>query len=1724
MKILFKYLSLLLFLCGLYFNAISQTSGNCTTTTASTIGGHSVVFMGATYAGTGATATTTFTYQVTSGFSPSISHFDFGNSICSSCFDDASDFQSVTGGIYEIGTDPIANLCGIKYDFAINGGETKTVSFTLKGTYDIGTITFGVKAGTNVEYAPICGPACVAPTLSIGNQIWNDANGNGLYDATELGISGVAIKLYLDANGDNIVDGAAIATTTTDGQGKYVFSGLSANNYIVGVIMPTGFASTITTATSSNPDNDINNDNNGITTINGELRSNHITLSYGGEPTNGNTNNTVDFGLRNIGSIGDFVWNDANGNGIQDAGEAGLIGVTVTLTYFNGTVISTTTGTNGFYLFSNLAPGTYTITFSTPNSYVPTLSNQGTNDAKDSDPVNGSVSVTLTTGQTNLTVDAGFYPQLSLGNTVWLDISNNGFKDTNEPGIAGATVNLYLDANNDNTADGLAIAATTTDASGNYNFTGLTANNYIVGVVIPSGYTLVTTNGGDADNNIDNDNNGISTLNGEARSLAITLSVQGEPTNDGDGNNGNLTLDFALKGNGSIGNFVWADYNGNGIQNAGEPGLEGVVVTLTFPSGQSISTTTDPNGNYLFSNLPAGTYNVNFTSPIGATPSPASQGTDNTKDSDPVADNVTVVLASGQNRSDIDAGFVCCIETLSLGDLVWIDANGNGIKDATEVGFSGATVTLYRDNNGDNVPDAAAIATTTTNANGLYNFSNLAAGKYIVGVTIPAGYIASSTTGTSAFPDNSVDLDNNGVTVISGELRSNYLTLTAANYTLDFGIRTSVTGAGSIGDYVWNDLNKNGIQDAGEPPIANVSVTLTYPNATTIITTTNSNGYYIFNNLSSGTYTLTFATPQGMLATIANQGTDDTKDSDPVNGSVSVVLATNQNITDVDAGFYLKPPVISNCGAGYVTKKTTLVTNGNFSITNLSPGAGNNFSGIYATPGFAYSYAGGSFKAQAQYTGTNTVPNTERSFSLINSATNYASGAALQAPFPGDAVNGVAASNTWMYHNGNDLGGEALVWEQAVTGLTIGKTYRFRFYATNTINDGSLGYNDPIVKIRIAGTSGLPDGTVVTGPVTLTEAATANSAALSGWYRMEYAFTASATSMIFKITDAQTSTSGDDLGITAIGIDVCERDTDGDGIADVDDIDADNDGILNTVESGGYDPFGDCDGDGIPNYKDPTPGCTTPSGNDIYGKPYVALTWTDCNGDGINDFFDFDGDGIINALDLDSDNDGIPDILETKDPKAIDNNNDGMADGIDADGDGLMSSADANDAVAGGPGLTPQDLDKDGKPNYLDLDSDGDGITDLTEATGVYDTDGIANGTDTDGDGMRGGYTNAANVADNFNGFGGRGIRPIDSDNDGKPDAYDIDSDNDGIPDNVEAQATCSYKLPTGIDTDGDGVDNAYDLANNSCSKTSAGLTPFDKDADGDPDYLDLDSDNDGAPDVNEASGISGNFVTNKNDTDGDGLIDQFDGFNMFTTTSNYHYNVTNSNMGPLGNFDGPVPTASMVQLVKSIPGDCSTGDRDWRECTILPVTLIEFRGNLNNNTTKLMWKVTKETNMNYYDVERSIDGTNFIKVANITATNASVATSIINYSINDDVLNIGSTIVYYRLKMMEKSGKYKFSNVLNFKLNSKGKVGIVVHPNPAVSFFNLKISVVKDAVATIRIMDLSGRIMVTQTSKVAIGTNVFAFNNLSNFSAGAYNVQVMMDGELYNEKLIVAK
>ncbi|WP_353290992.1 SdrD B-like domain-containing protein, partial [Streptococcus uberis] len=119
----------------------------------------------------------------------------------------------------------------------------------------------------------------------------------------------------------------------------------------------------------------------------------------------GSDNPTIDSGfVKEVHTIGDTVWEDTNKDGIQDAGEPGIPGVTVTLTNPDGTTVTTTTDANGHYEFTDLPNGDYTVTFETPNGYTPTTSNTG-DDTKDSD---GQVVKVTVAGSDNPTIDSGF--------------------------------------------------------------------------------------------------------------------------------------------------------------------------------------------------------------------------------------------------------------------------------------------------------------------------------------------------------------------------------------------------------------------------------------------------------------------------------------------------------------------------------------------------------------------------------------------------------------------------------------------------------------------------------------------------------------------------------------------------------------------------------------------------------------------------------------------------------------------------------------------------------------------------------------------------------------------------------------------------------------------------------------------------------------------------------------------------------------------------------------------------------------------------------------------------------------------------------------------------------------------------------------------------------------------------------------------------------------------
>jgi hypothetical protein len=272
---------------------------------------------------------------------------------------------------------------------------------------------------------------CGTPS-SIGDKVWNDLDRDGIQDAGEPGIQNVTVQL-LGSNGTTV-----LGTTTTNASGIYSFTNLPAGTYTVQFTAPSGFTFTTKNAAGSTAANDSN-----ATPSTG--KTNAITLAAGA------TDNTIDAGLYQSVSIGDFVWKDLNGNGIQDAGEPGIQNVTVQLLGSDGTTVLSTTTTNaaGNYSFTNLAPGTYTVKFTAPSGYTFTTKNASgsttANDSNASTSTGKTDTITLAAGATNNTIDAGLKQPFSCTANLVLNPSfelNTGSPPTNWTNGTAGSINV----------------------------------------------------------------------------------------------------------------------------------------------------------------------------------------------------------------------------------------------------------------------------------------------------------------------------------------------------------------------------------------------------------------------------------------------------------------------------------------------------------------------------------------------------------------------------------------------------------------------------------------------------------------------------------------------------------------------------------------------------------------------------------------------------------------------------------------------------------------------------------------------------------------------------------------------------------------------------------------------------------------------------------------------------------------------------------------------------------------------------------------------------------------------------------------------------------------------------------------------------------------------------------------------------------------------------------
>ena len=378
-------------------------------------------------------------------------------------------------------------------------------------------------------------------------------------------------------------------------------------------------------------------------------------------------------------TVGGAVFDDTNGDGTLGQGEPGLAGVTIeVLDADNAVVASATSDSQGNYTITDIPAGSYTVAEVLPDGDILTAP-----------AAPGTYAVTLSAGQTFTGLDFGDFRTVTLGGEVYGDTDADGTLGAGESGLAGWTVELLG-------SSGLVIALTQTGSDGRYTFSGVGPGTYSVQEVLQSGYVQTTAPAS------------------YAETTASGQDVGG--------------LDFGLFPQDTLSGEVFADANGNGSLDAGEPGLSGVKVELLGGSGQVIATvTTGSDGTYSFTIDAPGNYSVEEVTPSGATLTTPASG------------SYVETLASGQAIGGLDFGN---FQTVTLSGEVFDDINGDGSLESGEPGLSGWTVNLVNSSN--------RVIAATTDSSGRYSFAGVGPGKYTVEVVAQSGYVASSATSLSA--------------------------------------------------------------------------------------------------------------------------------------------------------------------------------------------------------------------------------------------------------------------------------------------------------------------------------------------------------------------------------------------------------------------------------------------------------------------------------------------------------------------------------------------------------------------------------------------------------------------------------------------------------------------------------------------------------------------------------------------------------------------------------------------------------------------------------------------------------------------------------------------------------------------------------------------------------------------------------------------------------------
>ncbi|MFM8330556.1 MAG: SdrD B-like domain-containing protein, partial [Candidatus Methylumidiphilus sp.] len=422
------------------------------------------------------------------------------------------------------------------------------------------------------------------PYGSISGTALKDADNSGGFSAGDTPLAGAVIGLYKADGTTPVLDSNGVPiTTTVDGTGHYLFTGLPFGDYVVKETNPNGYSDVT----------DIDGNGNG---------PNFIAVSLVSATPHVDTRDFLDnvtIVVNEIGSVSGFVYVDADNDGVFDSGETPISGTTITLTYVNGSgvTVSQTQTTNeyGYYEFSGLSARTYTLTEGATPGYADGKDTAGTINGVTSGTAGNDVisGIVLNSGEASVENNFGeLLPSSISGYVFEVDA------DKNEIPISGASVVL---TGTDDLGNPVNIPATT-DADGFYQFTGLRPGNYTVTETTPAGYLDSEDFPGTVVPGVVN--------NDQFADIQLGAGVDSEFNN------------FSEVKPATLSGYVYEDDSNDGVKDGGEAPIAGVTLTLldasgnpVLVSGNPVTTVTDANGYYEFTGLLPGAYGVAETQP-----------------------------------------------------------------------------------------------------------------------------------------------------------------------------------------------------------------------------------------------------------------------------------------------------------------------------------------------------------------------------------------------------------------------------------------------------------------------------------------------------------------------------------------------------------------------------------------------------------------------------------------------------------------------------------------------------------------------------------------------------------------------------------------------------------------------------------------------------------------------------------------------------------------------------------------------------------------------------------------------------------------------------------------------------------------------------------------------------------------------------------------------------